>query len=602
MKIHAVGGLVLAAVLCAGSGYAQVNELVSLDSSGSQENYNASLPPPGRFVSADGRFVIFVSDANNLVPGDTNGTWDVFVRDRVSRTTERVSVDSNGVEGNGISGLFGISISGDGRFAAFESASNNLVPGDTNGAREVFVHDRVLGTTERIALDSSGAQGNGASHYPSISADGRYVAFISSASNLVPGDGNGSWDVFVRDRISNLTERVSVDTTGVEGNGDCFQPDLTADGRFVCFGSVASNLVSGDTNGASDAFLRDRLAGSTEIVSIPAGGGQGDNHSATCSVSTDGRFIAFVSLASNMVPGDTNSTQDIFLRDRLNGTTERVSVATDGAEGNASSAAATISDDGRFVLFGSFASTLVPGDTNLVADIFLRDRRLSTTERVSVSSIGLQVSGGSGPSSLSHDSRYIVFSSAGSTIVAGDTNGFVDVFIRDLSPAGFTSFCDPGTNNIIACPCGNPPSGRGRGCDNSSSTGGASLTATGVAYLSIDSLCLTTSAEKPTATSILLQGSATIPGGSVFGQGVRCAGGTLKRLYVKTAVAGSIVAPDPNSNDPAVSLRSASLGDPIQPGETRTYLVYYRDSTVLGGCPAFSTFNATQTGSVGWWP
>ena len=192
--------------------------------------------------------------------------------------------------------------------------------------------------------------------------------------------------------------------------------------------------------------------------------------------------------------------------------------------------------------------------------------------------------------------------SSAADVVTGDTNGFGDVFIRDRSASGFTSLCDPGVNNVVACPCGNPPAGRTRGCDNSASTGGASLSASGIAYLSIDSLSFTTAGERASATSILLQGDASLPNGLVFGQGVRCASGTLKRLYVKVAASGSILAPDFNAGDPTVSARSNSLGDPILPGDTRYYLVYYRDPIVMGPCPASSTFNSTQTGAVTWWP
>jgi len=155
---------------------------------------------------------------------------------------------------------------------------------------------------------------------------------------------------------------------------------------------------------------------------------------------------------------------------------------------------------------------------------------------------------------------------------------------------------------VIACPCGNQPSSLGRGCDNSSFTGGAVLAAGGIAYLSIDSLVFTTSDEKPNATSILLQGTTSLPTGVAFGQGVRCVGGSMKRLYVKAAVNGSITAPDFAAGDATVSMRSASLGDPIQSGESRFFLVYYRDPIVSSSCPATSTYNATQTGQISWWP
>ena len=150
--------------------------------------------------------------------------------------------------------------------------------------------------------------------------------------------------------------------------------------------------------------------------------------------------------------------------------------------------------------------------------------------------------------------------------------------------------------------CGNPPSGPGRGCDNSSSTGGATLSASGGTYLSSDSLVLTTSGEKPSALSLVIQGTGLDGLGATFGMGVRCVQGPLKRLYVKSASGGSITAPNLGVGDPQVSVRSAALGDTILPGQSRWYLVYYRDPVVLGGCPSTSTFNATQTGQVTWSP
>jgi hypothetical protein len=202
--------------------------------------------------------------------------------------------------------------------------------------------------------------------------------------------------------------------------------------------------------------------------------------------------------------------------------------------------------------------------------------------------------------SISAAGRFVSFRSTSNNLVSGDTNGHQDVFVRDRSATGFTSLCDPGFAGVIACPCANPASGPGRGCDNSSNTGGAILSASGIAYLSTDSLVLATAGEKPTATSIVMQGNALLANDLVFGQGVRCAGGSLKRLYTKTASGGSITAPDFGVGDPTVSSRSAALGDVIQAGESRWYLVYYRDPIVLGGCLASSTFNATQTARIDW--
>lgn len=166
----------------------------------------------------------------------------------------------------------------------------------------------------------------------------------------------------------------------------------------------------------------------------------------------------------------------------------------------------------------------------------------------------------------------------------------------------FTSLCEPGTGGVIACPCGNAPSGPGRGCDNSSGTGGAVLRAAGGTFLSSDSLVLSTSGERSTSLSLVLQGSARVPGGTVFGQGVGCAGGTLERLFTKQASGGAITAPEFEAGDQQLSVRSADLGDPISAGESRWYVVWYRDPVVQGGCPAASVFNASQTGKVSWSP
>jgi hypothetical protein len=255
------------------------------------------------------------------------------------------------------------------------------------------------------------------------------------------------------------------------------------------------------------------------------------------------------------------------------------------------------------VAFQSDASNLVPGDTGAI-DVFVRDRQQGTTVRVSVDSDGAQGNGNSYVSAISADGRFVAFSSNSSNLVPADTNGLYDFFVRDrFGGTSFTSLCDPGIGGVIGCPCSNAPSGPGRGCDNSSATGGAVLSASGGAFLSSDSLVFETRGEKPTALSIVVQGNAVVPGGAVYGQGVSCLGGaTVRRLFVKHASGGSITAPDFGVGESTVSARSAAQGDVIQAGQSRSYLVLYRDSTVLGGCPAGSTFNATQTGQASWSP
>jgi Tol biopolymer transport system component len=379
-------------------------------------------------MSADGRFVAFLSFASNLVPADTNGSDDIFVRDGTTHTTTRVSVSSTGAQGSNASAQ--PSISADGRFVAFRSFASNLVPGDTNGVLDLFVRDRTTHTTTRISVSSTGAQGNGNSFDPSMSADGRFVAFDSDASNLVLNDTNFADDVFVRDRTTHTTRRVSVSSTGAQGNDGSSDPSISADGRFVAFRSSASNLVPGDTNGVLDLFVRDRTTHTTTRISVSSTGAQGNENSYDPSISGDGRFVAFFSFASNLMPADTNGVPDIFVRDRTTHATTRVSLSSSGAQGDDLSLEPSISADGRFVAFDSSASNLVPGDTNGVQDVFVRDRVTHTTTRVSASSSGAQGDDSSFVPSISADGRFVAFDSSASNLVAGDTNAQPDMFVR----------------------------------------------------------------------------------------------------------------------------------------------------------------------------
>jgi Tol biopolymer transport system component len=425
--IVAAAGAVLTSVAFAQPG---TTELVSVSSTGEQGNYRSGYEPTS--VSADGRFVAFESYASNLVPEDTNGRVDVFVRDRLTCTTERVSLSSSGEQGDYRSDWS--SISADGRFVAFHSGATNLVPGDTNGWDDIFVRDRLTCTTERVSLSSSGGQGNGGdSGRPFISADGQFVAFESFATNLVPGDTNGWDDIFVRDRLTCTTERVSLSSLGDQGNYWSYWPSVSADGRFVAFHSYSSNLVPDDTNGRDDIFVRDSLLGITERVSVSSGGEQGNGDSGWAErISADGQFVAFQSYASNLVQDDTNGLWDVFVRDRQSDTTELVSVSSSGELGNGWSEVPSMSADGRFVAFHSGATNLVPGDTNGCLDVFVRDRQSGITERVSISSSGEQANiGDSGLPSISADGRFVPFVSYASNLVPDDTNDAFDVFVHE---------------------------------------------------------------------------------------------------------------------------------------------------------------------------
>jgi Tol biopolymer transport system component len=352
-------------------------ERVSVATGGTQGNARSPFPA----ISGDGRYVAFGSAASNLVTGDTNGFGDVFLHDRHTGTTERVSVATDGTQADGDSTSFSdVTISADGRHIAFSSEATNLVPGDTNNGVDVFVHDRLSGTTERVSVGSGRTQANGI--FPGISSDGRYVAFTSRA-NVVPGDTNAADDVFVHDRQSGATERVSVATDGTEGNDNsgATRSSVSADGRYVAFTSLASNLVPDDTNSTFDAFVHDRQTGTTERVSVATDGTEGNDISSVGSITPDGRYVTLGSVASNLVPGDTNGTSDAFLHDRQTGTTELISVAADGTQGNAQSGPgfSSISTDGRFVAFHSDSSNLVPGDTNGLSDVFVHDRGAAAT-------------------------------------------------------------------------------------------------------------------------------------------------------------------------------------------------------------------------------
>jgi Tol biopolymer transport system component len=408
---------------------------------------------------------------------------------------QQISIASNGTRSNGRSGVLGSSISGDGRFIAFESEANNLVPGDTNtlsgglfGGRvrvfDIFVRDVQTGQTRRVSVASDGSQANNHSDSPRISNDGRFVAFASTASNLVPGDTNGAEDIFVHDLKTSETHRISVASNGTQGNNGSAYPSISGDGRFVVFESAATNLVAGDSNRLVDVFIHDRDADGNGIfdepggirttrVSIASDGTQANNTSRSASflgggraVSSDGRFVIFQSLASNLVPGDTNNAFDVFIHDRDadgNGIfdepggirTTRVSIASDGTQANNQSTESSISANGRFIAFESEASNLIPGDTSGGAQVFVLDRDADgngifdepggiRTTRASIASDGTRANQGAGQPVISGDGRFVAFTSDATNLVAGDTNGRSDIFLHDRDVDGNGIFDEPG--------------------------------------------------------------------------------------------------------------------------------------------------------------
>jgi Tol biopolymer transport system component len=374
-------------------------------------------------ISANGRYVAFTSQATNLVLGDTNERQDAFVIDRKTGRTQRVSVSSAGAQAKPTQdpdgGSAALGISADGRYVLFRSDAQNLVPGDTNGKSDAFVRDRASGKTRRIPLVGGGgvpagalsangryavlqagdnlyrydlrrrhllrltAGANGWSDSPSISAGGRYVAFTSIASNLVHGDTNKLPDVFVGDVRTGKTIRVSVTSAGGQGVGKKYSngsnaPAISSDGRFVAFHSDMTNLVPRDTNRVFDIFVHDRVTGKTQRVSVSSTGRQSNAESGGGeSFSADGRYVAFSSLATNLVANDRNDITDVFIRDLRTNRTRLVSLGMHGQGDDASwvGLGNAFTRDGRHLLFASWAANLVPGDTNGVADVFVRDLR-----------------------------------------------------------------------------------------------------------------------------------------------------------------------------------------------------------------------------------
>jgi len=419
------------ALTASGLSTAPAVERVSVAPSGAQafgSSQSASL-------SAGGRYVAFSSDAPDVVPGDTNGVRDVFVHDRLTGVTERVSVSTGGGPANGASaGLLagGPRISGDGRYVTFSSEASGLVPNDGNSASDVFVRDRIAGTIERVSVASAGEEALGDSVTPSISSDGRYVTFTSAAGNLVASDDNSDRDVFVRDRVAGATELVSValdETPGDRSSGGlgAGPARITPNGRFVVFGSFATDLVAGDTNDVDDVFVRDRVAGTTERVSVASDGTGGNGHSVYGTISDDGRFAAFSSPADTLTPADLNGVSDVFLHDRDAGTTARLSDAP-GAQANGASFFPAISGDASAVAYHSDATNLVAGDTNAATDVFRQDLYTADIERVSAPAAG-ESNGASAFAEISADGTVVAFESLASNLAGGDSNGARDVFV-----------------------------------------------------------------------------------------------------------------------------------------------------------------------------
>lgn len=382
-------------------------------------------------ISADGRWVAFVSAATNLVRGDSEGWLDVFLHDRRSNTVVRVSQLPNGTGANGDSES--PSVSADGRYVAFVSEAANLAAGDLNGTKDVFLWDRNSGVVELVSVRSDGrASGNSTSEVPVVSADGQVVAFASDATDLVNNDRNQARDVFVRDRAKRSTERVSVGPKGVEGGDWSDAPAISGDGRLVVFHSSATNLVAGDVNGKWDVYLRNRTSGATERAS---GDVVGDDDSLYPQLSADGRWVAFSSAANTFGGGPTGGKLVVQVYDRERKLMVRAGALAGGAAPAADTYAFGISRDGRFVTLTSDDPGLAPGGELGFFRTFLFDRLRGVLETVALSDAGYLAEDGAFYAPVSGDGRYVAFVSSAFGLVPGDGNGVADVFVMDRGAA-----------------------------------------------------------------------------------------------------------------------------------------------------------------------
>lgn len=335
-------------------------------------------------------------------------------------------------------------ISSDGRFVAFVSESGDLVPGDANGAADVFVRDTMLDRTVLISRSVTGGSAAGSSLQPAISADGRFVAFTSSAPDLVEGDSNGSLDVFVHDLRTGITQLISRGRHGELADADSYSPSLSADGRFVAYCSMAANLDTRDTNHVPDVYRYDRLTGHTTLISVAADGRSGDGPSGQPSISANGRLVAFTS-AARFSEQDTNSEIDVYLHDADTGELDLVSRTPDGAAGNGPSLSPSLSADGSAVAFTSHADDLVDGDDNRASDVFVHRRESGRTELISTNRDGEPAEDGSHSPSISGDGRRVAFLSAADDLVPVPGDGAPSgaesaprdhTYVRDLDGAG----------------------------------------------------------------------------------------------------------------------------------------------------------------------
>jgi Tol biopolymer transport system component len=427
---------ILAALQASAAWAAATTERVTLKSNGTEVNTDNEFAS----VSRDGRFVTFES-AGKFTTGDDGVDHDVFIRDRVAKTTRRVSVKANGQEIPGADSAES-AISANGRYVAFAS-DGAFRNGDTNGTVDIYVKDRQTGRLKRASLNKAGAQVTADAFEPAITGNGRFVTFQTDGA-FVPADTNGQTDIYRRDFQNGTTKRASLRSNGTEPQVDSLNGSISANGRYVAFYNNDQQMTADTDYGFMvdyDVFVRDLSQGKTIRVSLKSNGTEADpnnnQNNQTPVISADGRFVAFsADSAGDFVPADANNQPDVYVRNLLTNQTTRVSVKTGGAEAAGSSGAGSqrplaISADGQSIAFEAYAA-LVAGDTNNERDVYLRDRANGTTRRISIKPNGGQVTTGAGGQQLpaiSGDGNWVAFQTIG-TVTSGDAGNDFDAFLR----------------------------------------------------------------------------------------------------------------------------------------------------------------------------
>lgn len=381
--------------------------------------------------SDDGRYVAFDSRSTSLVSPDSS-VADIFLRDTVSGTLTLISSSTADVAGNNTS--TNPAMSSNGRWVAFQSSATNLVSGDTNAGYDIFLKDTQNGDLTRISTTTGGDEGNAASTNPVVSSDGRWVAFQSNASDLVSGDTNSGADVFLKDTQLGTLTRISTTTAETEGDGTSFAPAMSPNGRYVSFDSTSTNLASGDSNAVDDIFLKDIQTGTLSRVTSTFTGGFGNKDANDSRLSSDGRYVSFESAASNFVSGDANGNWDVFVKDMQTGILTRESTSASGIEGNAGSYDGALSLDGRYLAFASDSTNFVSKGAlwAWITDIYIKDLTTGSIIRVSEGPYGEAGSGDSVNPVWSPDGTLLAFESRAGNLTYSDDNGRSDIFFTDF--------------------------------------------------------------------------------------------------------------------------------------------------------------------------